>query len=166
MLLSLRQMKSVAHNDEDMYDLSKGMPKDYDPPEYPSGLSFCVSKEDLERADADGGEPGATMRFSAMGEVTSCFKGMDSCRIEVTLNQFAGEDGKFFELSQPACICFNGPELEKVELSDNAERGDMIHLIGTARLESTSSTEYMGDMACLQILELSYEDESHESREG
>ena len=79
---------------------------------------------------------------------------------------FVSEDGKFFDLSGPACICFTGAELAKVELSDNAERGDMIHLIGTARLESRSDNEFGGKSACLQVLELSYEDESAESRAG
>lgn len=165
--MAMRQLKSVAYDDEELYDRSRGMPPDYEPPEYPCGLCFSVSKADLAKAGGDGGEPGATMRFSAMGEVTNTFQGIKECRIEVELSQFAGEDGKFFELEHPAHICFQGPELEKVEMSDNAERGDMVHLIGTARLESISDQEYAdGPMASLQITELTYEDESAESRAG
>jgi hypothetical protein len=56
------------------------------------------------------------MRFAAMGEVTSVFKGMKDCRIEIELQQFAGEDGKFFDLSEPCSICFTNAELEKMDL--------------------------------------------------
>lgn len=165
--MALRQLHDMAHDDDRLYDLSKGMPDDYEPPEYPGGLCFSLTKEDLAKAGADGGEPGATMRFSAMGEVTSIFKGIDDCRIELEITQFAGEDGKFFEPSQPGCICLCGPELEKMDLEADCERGDLIHLIGTARMESSSSTEWGGDMVCLQITELTYaEDESQESRGG
>jgi hypothetical protein len=165
--MALRQLKSVAYDDEELYDRSRGMLPDYDPPEYPCGLCFCVSKADLEKAGGEGGEPGATMRFSAMGEVTNTFQGIKDCRIEVELTQFAGEDGKFFDLEKPANICFQGPELEKVEMSDNAERGDMVHLIGEARLESITDSEYADcPMASLQIISMTYEDESAESREG
>jgi hypothetical protein len=43
--------------------------------------------------------------------------------------------------------------------------GDTIHLIGEARLEHMSSTEY-GARCMLQITQLGFEDESTESREG
>jgi hypothetical protein len=167
-------LTSLEHDDEDRYDLEKGMPDGYEASDYPSGCCFQISKADLERAGCEGGEPGDTCRFSAMGEVTSIFKSMDGCRIEIELSQFAGEDGKFFALDTDAdgvfpsapMICLCQRELEKMGLDADCERGDMIHLIGTARLESTSSTEYGGDMHCLQITELSCEDESTESRNG
>lgn len=162
----MRQLHDMAHDDDRLYDLSKGMPDDYEPPEYPPGLCFSLTKEDLAKAGADGGEPGATMRFSAMGEVTSIFKGMDDCRIELELHQFAGDDGKFFDLTGPASICLCGPELEKMDMEADCERGDTIHLIGTAQMQSSSSTEWGGDMVTLQITEMTYEDESRESREG
>lgn len=157
-------LKSVEYSDEEKYDRMAG--PSMEPPDYPPGLCFMICKDDLVKAGAEGGEPNDTMRFSAMGEVTSVFQGREDCRIEVSLNEFAGEDGKFFDLACPACICLCGPELEKIELSGNAERGDMIHVIGTARLESMSSTEWGGDMATLQVVEMTYEDESEESREG
>ena len=125
--MSLRKLADLRYDDEELYDRSKGMPPDYEPPEYPGGMCFCISKDDLEKAGGGDIEPNATMPFSAMGEVTSTFQGRDNCRIEVEINEFAGADGKFFDLSSPACICFQGPELEKVELSGNAERGDMVH---------------------------------------
>lgn len=164
--MALRQFASLAHDDSDMYDMSKGMPDGYEPPEYPSGCCLSLSREDLAKAGAEEGEPGATMRFSAMGEVTSVFKGIDSCRIELQVGEFAGEDGKFFDLENPTYVCLCQTELEKMDLDADCERGDLIHLIGTARLESTSSTEYGGDMCSLQIIEMAFEDESQESRDG
>lgn len=164
--MALRDLRSVKYDDEEQYDRSRNMPSDYEPPEYPCGLCFCITKADLEKAGGEGAEPDKTMHFSVMGEVTSTFLGREYCRIEVQLNQFAGDDGKFFGLETPACICFQGPELEKIELSDNAERGDMIHLIGEARIESVSDTEYGGAMVQLQITALNYEDESNEARKG
>lgn len=164
--MAFRQLKSVAHDDEELWDKSRGMPDGYEPPEYPPGMCFCLCEDDLEAAGVTGAKPNATMRFSAMGEVTSTFMDREDCRIEVQLTEFAGEDGKFFDLSQPAHICFTGPELEKVEMSDNAECGDTVHLIGEARLESMSDSEFGGQMARLQITHLTYEDESAESRMG
>jgi len=172
--MALRQLQDMRHDDETLYDLAKGMPRDWEPPEYPQGLSFQISEEDLAKAAAEDGEPGDTMRFSAMGEVTSIFKGIDNCRIELKLTQFAGEDGQFFDLDDggPAAwlgapsICLCGPELEKLGLEADCERGDMLHLIGTARLDSSSSTEHGGDMHTLQIVEMTCEDESEESRDG
>lgn len=164
--MALRQLASMAHTDDQLYDMGKSMPPDYEPSEYPGGLCFCLCAEDLAKAGGEGGEPGATMPFAAMGEVTAIYKSADSCRIEVQLGEFAGEDGKFFELTSPAYICLCGPDLEKMDLDADCERGDTIHLVGTVRLESTSSSEF-GDMATLQITDLSYvEDESQESREG
>lgn len=153
----------MAHDDEQLFDLSKGMGKDYEPPEYPGGLCFSISREDLERVGGEGGEPGHTMSFSAMGEVTSIFKNMDGARIELQVGELAGEDGKFFDLDQPAYLCLCGPELEKMDLDADCERGDTIHLIGMARLESSASTEY-ADMVTLQVTDLTFEDESTESR--
>ncbi len=166
----MRALRSVEYDDSEKYDRARAMvagPMSVEPPDYPPGLCFSMTMGDLEKAGGEGGMPDETMRFSAMGEVTNTFVGREDCRIEVELTQFAGDDGKFFELSQPACICFTAAELEKVDMSNDAERGDMLHIIGTARLESKTDSEFMGQMACLQITELNYvEDESEESREG
>lgn len=156
--------RSIEYNDSEKYDRAVGVERNA--PDYPPGMCFGIPMADLEKAGAEGGDPDDTMHFAAMGEVTNTMRDREGCRIEVELTQFAGEDGKFFELSRPCHICFCGPELEKLEMSDNAERGDMVHLIGTARLESVSDNEFMGKMASLQITELSYEDESAESRGG
>ena len=52
-------------------------------------------------------------------------------------------------------------------LEADCERGDTIHLIGTVRVESVSSTEWGGDRVTLQVTELTYaEDESSEARDN
>lgn len=164
--MGFASLKSMAHDDESLFDLSKGMGPGYEPPEYPGGLSFSMPMSDLEQAGAGEGKPDDTMRFSAMGEVTSVMNGREDCRVEVRLNKFAGADGKFFDLASAPTICLCDPQLEKMGLEADCERGDMIHLVGTARLESVSDTEWGGEMAVLQITELTFEDESQESREG
>lgn len=164
--MALRSYSDLGHDDEDRYDLEKGMPESYSAPDYPPGCCFSISAEDLAAAGAEGGEPGDEMRFSAMGEVTSIYKSMDGCRVEIQIGEFAGEDGKFNDLSAPAYVCLCERELGKMGLEPDCERGDMIHLIGTAHLQSSSSTEYGGDMCMLQITSLTYEDESSESRDA
>ncbi len=156
---------SMAYDDYERYQRSGRGAAEPEAPEYPINLQFMLTSEDLEKAEADDGEPGDMMRFAAMGTVSSVTKDMDDCRIELELTEFAGDDGKFFDLSQPAHICLCGPELEKMELEADCERGDMIHLIGTVRLERTHDHEFDSG-ATLQIVELTFEDESSESRDG
>ncbi len=164
--MALASLKSLAYDDEEQWDRKKGMPDGYEPPEYPGGCCFSLPLAELERAGGQG-KPGDTMRFSAMGEVTSIYTAIDDCRIELCLNEFAGEDGKFFELTMSPHICLTQAELGKIDLEADCERGDMIHLIGTARLESVSDSEFGGQVAALQVTELTYaENESDESREG
>lgn len=170
--MALRQLHSVAHDDDDLWDMSKGMPSGYEPPEFPPGLIFGLNARDLAAISDGDMEPGATMRFAAMGEVTSVHKSVDCCRIELCVDEFADEDGHFKELDQPAHICLCERELEKMDLDTKhedgteIELGDTIHLVGTARLETVSSSEW-GEGVTLQIVELGYiENESQESREG
>lgn len=163
--MALRSYADMSYSDDKLYDLSKGMGPDYEPPEFPYGLQFNVTPADLAKAGAEGGEPDDSMRFSAMGEVTSVYKGREHCRIEIRLDEFAGEDGKFFNLKAPASICFSEEELEKLDLEADCEIGDTIHLIGTARVESMSSSEF-SESVVLQVTQLTCEDESDESRDG
>lgn len=160
--MALRQFHSIAHDDDEMYDRAKGMPDGYEPPEFPPGMQFTVAMSDLEKIDATGGDPGDTMHFMAMGTVTSIFRGMEDCRIEVEITQLAGEDGKFADLSNPSPIALCRSVLDKIGLDEDVERGDMLHLIGTVRLEDTMEHEF-GHRATLQIVELcEVEDESTE----
>jgi hypothetical protein len=164
--MALRQFADLQHDDEDLYDLGKGMPGSYEPPEYPTGLMFSLCAADLESAGAEGAKPGDCMRFSAMGEVTSVFQSREDARVELEVAQFAGEDGKFFDLVEPLHICLCEGELTKMGLDCDCERGDTIHLIGEARVENCSDTEYGGERCGFQTTRLTFEDESDESREG
>lgn len=172
--MALRNLKSMAHSDEALYDLSKGMGKDYEPPGYPSGLSFSIPQSVLDEAGGEDGNPDDTMQFAVMAEVTSIFRGRDDSRVEMRVTQFAGEDGKFIDVSDDddnmpwmcPSICLQGADLEKLELEADCDLGDTLHLIGTVRLESMSNDGFSGERALLQITHLEVEDESSENREG
>jgi hypothetical protein len=153
---------SMEYDDDEILD--RLMP-DAEPLTHPPGLIITLDCDDLEKAAGASGSPGDILRFSAMGDVASVFRGEDGSRIELELCEFAGEDGKFFDLGRPAYLCLCSSELDKMDLDDDAERGDMIHLIGEARLMSTHDSAF-GRCASLQIERLTYEDESTESREG
>lgn len=158
--------RSVEFTDDEKLDRIIGAGSMPDTPDYPYGLMLCLTKADLLKAEPEAGKIHDEMKFSAMGEVMSVFEHADDCRIELEVKQFAGADGKFFDLEEPAHICLTRCELDKIDLDEDAERGDTIHLIGTARLENRSSSEYGGDRATLQITHLTFEDESSESRAG
>lgn len=171
--MAMSRFASMAHTDDQMYDLAKGRGPDYEPPEYPDGLCFTVPQSVLDEAEAGEGAPGDTMRFSLMAEVTSVFCGMDDSRVELRLTQFAGENGKFIDVADDEdmpwmspSICLCGAELDKLGLEADCELGDTIHLIGTVRLESTSNDGFSGERAKLQVVEMTFEDESEESRKG
>lgn len=158
---------NLARDDDDLYDLAKGMPLDFEPPEYPSGLCFSLCAEDMAQAEIEDAKPGDTLRFSAMGEVTSIFVSQDDARIELEVTQFAGDDGKLFEMKEPGHICLCEGELAKLGLETDCERGDTLHMVGEACVQSCSSTEYSGERCVVQITDLAYlEDESTESREA
>lgn len=159
--VALRQYADMSYSDDDMLDMAQGD----DAPEYPPTLCLCIDESDLEKAGSAGGAIGDRMRFAAMGEVMSVNIRADWTRIELKVTEFAGEDGKFVDLTTPAHICLCDQELEKLDLDADCELGDMLHLIGTARLDGVSRNEFM-KQATLQIVELAVEDESSESREG
>lgn len=159
---TFRQMSSMEYDDEEKLDRLIG--PEIEPPDYPDGLRFTMAKGDLGKICAGNCAPGMVLRFAAFGTATSVYRDRESTRIEVSLTEMAGEDGKFVAMEQSPAICLCGPELEKLDLADECERGDTIHLVGTARVENTSSTEFGGDSIGLQITELSVEDESEESR--
>ena len=160
--MTYKPLISVEYSDDDLIDRYMGSEPEM--PSFPPGLCFTLNKETLAELGVEGIKPDDTMRFAAMGTVTSIYAATDNCRIELELDEFAGPDGKFHDLKMPANICLCAPELEKMELEADCERGDMIHLVGEARLKSMMDSEY-GDSACFQIEQLNCEDESTESRQ-
>ena len=171
--MTFRPLKSMAHDDEALYDMAKDMPAGYEPPEYPIGLSFTLPQSVLDEVGAEDGDPDDMLHFALMGEVISVFRGRDDSRVELRVTQFAGEDGRFVDVNdnedQPwlsPTICLCEPDLDKLDLEADCEIGDTLHLIGTVRLESVSNDGFSGEQVRLQITELTVEDESTESREG
>lgn len=158
----MRQMASLEYTDEEKFD--RMFPEMPEPEIYPSGLMLMIDKADLGKLCDGECAPGMTLRFAAMGTATSVYRDSDSVRIEVELGQMAGENGQFAEMDRPPSICLCGPEMEKLDLAEECERGDMIHIIGSARVQSVSSPSYGGDMVGLQITEMCVEDESEENR--
>jgi hypothetical protein len=169
-------LRDLELDDEEKWDLGKDLPEGSEPPDYPSGLTLTLSEGDLERVGCCEGEPGDTTRFAAMGEVTAVHQSEDDARVELQIGEFAGEDGKFIELEHPAYICLTHRELGKMSLDCDCEVGDLIHLIGEAKLVSISRMKGFAmdeddepdpiNMATLQVTHLGFEDESSESREA
>jgi hypothetical protein len=155
---------SLGYDDDELLDHALKAQGSPSLPEYPPGCTFSVSHADLERAGLADYAPGDICRFSAMGVVTSVYHGREDCRIELELTQFAGPDGQFADLENPSHISLCDAELDKMDLDDDCERGDTIHLIGKVRVESTFDHEYAGHTCVLQITDLDFEDESAEAR--
>lgn len=159
-------LADLGYDDDEMLDRTPLMPGQAEPPDYPLGCMFSLAESDLIEAAGEGGEIGDEMRFAAMAEVTSCHQGTSGDRVELQIEMFAGDDGEFFKLSEPGWLSLTDRELGKMGLDADCDVGDLIHLIGEARLDSLHRSEF-GETASLQILRLSYaEDENDEGREG
>lgn len=155
-------MANMEYDDDDLLD--RRGDDETEGPMFPPNLRFCISEADLEKAVGAGGTIGDTLRFAAMAEVCSVHASTDGSRIELHLTEFAGEDGHFFDLETKGYIAFCDFELDRLDLDCDCEVGDLIHLIGEATLEAISRSEF-GEAATLQVVKLTYEDESDESRD-
>lgn len=154
---------SLEYDDDDILD--RMMPDMPEPPAYPPNLCFSVNEDELEQAAGAPGSVGDCMDFAAMAEVTSVHVEAErGRRVELRITEFAGDDGKFFDLKTPGYICFCDYELDKLGLDCDCEVGDMIHLIGEVCLKAVHRHEF-GSNAELQIQRLTFEDESSESRD-
>lgn len=84
------------------------------------------------------------------------------------------EDAQSFNYEAPdyppgLSICLTQDELEKLDLEDDCEVGDMIHMHCIARVTSVSKKEVNGENDCrieLQITHISAEDEDDENDEA
>jgi hypothetical protein len=162
-----RPLTSMEYDDDEVLDRLQAMHGISDPrvPAYPPHLEFMIQIADLDQLvdGAEGVEPGHSMRFAALGEVSSCVIEEDECRIELRLDHMAGPDGKFQKMGMPPTIALCMPECEKMDLDHHCRVGDLLHLIGEAEVQRTNEHEY-GHMAHFQITALEVEDESEESR--
>jgi formylmethanofuran:tetrahydromethanopterin formyltransferase len=67
------------------------------------------------------------------------------------------------------CICLTQDELEKLDIENDAEVGDTIHLVAFAKVTSVSENTVNGEPKCrieLQITHLAAEDEDKEGEEA
>ena len=63
------------------------------------------------------------------------------------------------------CISLDQDDLAKLDLDDDVEAGDMIHLVAFAKVTSVNKSDYNGAKTCrveLQIQSLAVEDEAAE----
>lgn len=157
-----KPLADLEYDDDDMLDRQEQYAME--PPSYPVNLRFTICESDLEKAGGSGGSIGDTLCFSAMGEVCSVHASTEGSRVELHLTEFAGEDGKFFDLETKGYIAFCDFELDRLGLDCDCDVGDLIHLIGEARLEAVHRSEF-GELATLQVCKLTFEDESSESRD-
>lgn len=171
---AFRQLKSMALSDDEQLDWLKSRYGGYavpqgreEPPEYPMGLCFTVREENFEALDIGEVKPGDTVRFAAFARATSVNRRMDGCRVEAEIDFLSLGDSEMVELDEMCrpCLCLDENDHERLDLDEECERGDMLHLIGTAQVKSTDDTQWMGKCLCLQIVEASVENESDEAEE-
>ena len=157
-------LKSMEYDDEEKVDRFLGPGVEL--PDHPPGLCFTMNKDQLEEISEGEAEPDAMLHFAAMGTVLSVTKDRkDGTRIELELAEFAGPDGKFEPLENPPAICLCDGEFDKLDVDDDCKKGDMLHLIGMARVERTNDPQFGEGSATLQITHLAVaENESEESR--
>jgi hypothetical protein len=81
-------------------------------------------------------------------------------------NQFPTPIRDMPDVPPGLCICLTEVELEKLNLDDDCEVGDMIHISGMARVTSISKNETDAGCNCrveLSITDLAVEDEDLEA---
>jgi hypothetical protein len=169
-MAGMRRFASMAHSDDELFDMAKaraGISND-DVPEYPPGMRFTIHEADFEALGIGDVQPGANVRFAAFARATSVNRRTDGCRIEAQIEMLSLDEGEFVDLEEEMrpSICLNEHDHERLDLDEEAQRGDMLHLIGTARVESTDDNRYMGRSVSLQIIEADVEDEDQEGEDG
>lgn len=164
-MAALRKMASLAHDDEQLYDMAKaraGISDDL--PEYPPGLRFTIQECCFEMLGIDTVESGATVKFAAFARATSVNRRTDGCRIEAQIDMLALDDGQFADLMegmQPS-ICLNESDHERLDLDEDVAKGDMLHLIGTLEVVSTDDPSWGDKSVTFQITHAMVEDEDQE----
>jgi hypothetical protein len=155
-------LREMGYTDDEMLDHMIGPGAEM--PEFPPGLSFTMDKATLEQIAEGEAAPGAMLNFAAMGTVLSVTRDRrEGCRIELELTMFAGPDGKFEALEGAPSICLCDGECEKLDLDDSCEKGDLLHLMGMARVERTNDPQFGDGTVTMQVTHLAcVENESEE----
>lgn len=160
----------MAHDDDQLYDMAKARAgiDDSDLPEYPSGLRFTVMECCFERLGIDTMEPGATVKFAAMARATSVNQRIDGCRIEAEIDMLSLDGGQLAELDEGArpSISLDENDHARLDIEQGCERGDMLHLMGEARVEAVDDNRWMGRSVTLQITAADVESEDGEANDA
>ncbi len=167
-MAEFRTLRPMALSDEEQYDWLKarsGTGND-EPPEYSPGLSFTIRETDFDALGVEECRPGETVRFAAFLRACSVNQRTDGCRIEAEIDMLALGDGKMVELDDTMrpTLCLDHNDHERLDLDAGCQRGDMLHLIGMARVEAVDDNQYIGRSVCLQITDATVEDEDDEAR--
>jgi hypothetical protein len=165
-MADFRPLKSMALSDDEIYDWAKaraGMSEE--PPEYPPGMRFTVREGDFGALGVDVARPGESVRFAALARATSVRRDNDGCRMEVEIDFLSLSDSDMVELGEIGrpCLCLDQNDHDRLDLDDEVDRGDMLHLIGTAKVEAVEDTQWGGKALTLQVVEAAVEDEDLEA---
>jgi hypothetical protein len=152
------EYRSMKLNDDQLFDMDKARragpitPTD-DLPEYPPGMRFTIRECCYEALGIDQVKPGSTVKFAALCRVTSCNHRTDGCRIELEIDMLQLGDGELAELDEMArpSICLDENDHDRLDLDDDCETGDLLHLMGEARVMSVDDNRFMGGSCTLQI---------------
>jgi hypothetical protein len=160
----------MALNDDQLYDMARaraGSAVDAgDLPDYPPGMRFTIRECCFERLGIEDAKPGATVKFAAFARVTSCNLRTDGCRVELEIDMLKLGDGEFAELDEMGrpSICLDEHDHDRLDLDPDCETGDVLHLMGQARVMAVDDNRFMGRSVTLQCEEgLVVEDEDRES---
>jgi hypothetical protein len=168
-MADFRPLKSLQLDDEDQYDWLKKqrLGPAIDPPEYPPGMCFTVYEPHFEALGIGECNPGESVKFAAMVRATSVMRNTEGCRIEAEIDFLSLGDGQLVELADGVrpSISLDENDHERLDIEEDCQRGDLLHLIGTAQIMECSDTEYGGRALRLQITHASVEDESAEGDE-
>lgn len=168
-MAGFRSLKSLEYSDDEKIDR---MFPEKAVPDFPDGMTFSVSEDQLANLDVDQADcqPGQTVSFAAMVECRSNMRREDSCRIEAEVVMLSLGDGKLAEIDDDdgrrPTICFTESELEKLNMEEACEQGDTIHLIGTVKVVGNIQPMFGPKRLELQIVAATAEDEDTEEPDG
>lgn len=169
-MADFRPLRSMAHDDDQLFDMAKSRAGlgGGDLPEFPPGLCFTVREANFDALGIEKCDPGDVVKFAAFARATSVSRQVDACRVEAEIDYLSLGDGEMAELDDTMrpSICLDESDHERLDLNEDVSQGDMVHLIGMARVNSVDDTPWGGKSISLQITHASVENESTEKPGG
>jgi hypothetical protein len=165
MARAFRNLRSMELSDDERFDWLDRRSEPMEPPDYPPGMCFTVRESDFGALGVEGVAPGQTVDFAALARATSVSRDMDGCRVEAEIMLLSLGDGEMVELDDMMrpCICLDEGDHERLDLDEECESGDVLHLIGVAQVKSIGDSQWGGKTMCLQIIQACVEDEDRET---